>query len=80
MDPLSSPANTTVIPDSPVLISGLTRSPETVPTPLQNALKNKQLRIVHVNELDNSPNPASATTSIRSPEPDIRVLILLKNH
>ena len=80
MDPLSSPANTVVIPDSPVLISGLTRSPETAPISLQNTLKNKQLRIVHVNELDNSPNPASATTSIRSPEPDFRVLILLKNH
>jgi len=80
MDLLSSPANTTVIPDSPVLISGLPRSTETSPTPLQNTLKNKQLRIVHVNELDNSPNPAPAMTSIPSRGPDIRVLILLKNH
>lgn len=80
MDLPSSPANTSVIPDSPVLISGLTRSPEPSPVLPQNTLKSKQLRIVHVNELDNSPNPASATTSIRSREPDIRVLILLKNH
>ena len=52
-----------------------------VPEPaLQNTLKSKRLRIVHVNELDNSPNPAPAMTSIPSREPDIRVLILLKNH
>jgi hypothetical protein len=45
-----------------------------------NTLKNKQLRIVHVNELDNPSNPEPAMTSIHSREPDIRALILLKNH
>ncbi|HTI90319.1 MAG TPA: hypothetical protein VL727_06990 [Puia sp.] len=74
-DTLSSPASTNYVPDPPALISGLTRPPAS-----QNILKNKQLRIVHINELDNPSNPAPAMTSTLRPEPDIRVLILLKNH
>ena len=77
-DSLSSAPNINIVPDSPLLISGLPRSPD--PTPSQNTLKNNQLRIVHINELNNPTSPAPAMTSIRSREPDIRVLILLKNH
>jgi len=55
-------------------------APAAPATPPQNTLKNNQLRIVHVNELDNPSNPAPAMTSIRSREPDLRALILLKNH
>ena len=50
------------------------------PEPPQNKLKTKQLKIVHVNELDNPANSAPAMTSTRSREPDLRALILLKNH
>jgi hypothetical protein len=63
----------------PILTAGLVLD-QVSPTPPQNTLKNNQLRIVHINELDNPNNPAPAMTSIRSREPDIRVLILLKNH
>jgi hypothetical protein len=77
-DSLSSPANPGIVPDPPVQISGLPRSPD--PTSSQNTLISKQLKIVHINELDNPSHPEPAMTSIRSRDPDIRVLIILKNH
>ncbi len=67
-------------PDSPVQISGLIHPPEAAPISSQNTLKNKQLRIVHLNELDNPRHPEPGMTSILSREPDIRIRILLKNH
>ena len=69
-------------PDSlppPTLTAGLIPD-HLSPVPPQKTLKNNQLRIVHINELDNPNNLAPAMTSIRSREPDIRVLIILKNH
>ena len=83
-DSLSSPApiGAGVQPVPPVQISALTRSPETAPSPAspQNTLKTKQLRVVHINDLDNPGRPEPSMTSIPGREPDIRVLIILKNH
>jgi hypothetical protein len=69
-------------PDSPVLISRPDPSPETALSPLsqQKTLKTKQLRVVHLNELDNFSRPQQATTSNHYRDPDIKALILLKHH
>jgi len=53
-------------------------APRTDPT--NKTLINKQLRIVHINELDDHRQLEPAMTSARDREPEIKVLILFNNH
>ncbi|MBS1660788.1 MAG: hypothetical protein JST68_07030 [Bacteroidetes bacterium] len=61
--------------DSPILIAQQPAPPDT-----PKKLITKQLRIVHVNDLNASGHPEPAMTSIRDREPQIKILVVLKNH
>jgi len=79
-DPLqkdSPPALAALPPsaDSPKLYSQLT-----APLEANKPLINKQLRVVHINELEPSRRSEPALTSAQRREPEIKVLILFNNH
>jgi hypothetical protein len=61
--------------DSPKLYSGVT-----APLVANKPLINKQLRIVHINELEPRRRSEPALTSAQRREPEIKVLILFNNH
>ena len=65
---------------SPAVLASASPVPDSSRTPQQNTLIVKQLRVVHINELDNPNRPEPSMTSIHSREPDLRIWILLKNH
>lgn len=79
--------NTPPPPDSPVLIAQqqeqstekAEESPETTRQSAPKSLTNKPLRIVHLNELNGRSQPQPAMTSIRERDPQLRLLIVLKN-